>query len=99
MRKVFAVVRTLVLLLILVMALISTPFEVFGSGDTMVAVKGIRALVRATWIAIGWITLETGIGWLLALRKAKVAKGPASAPPAAKAPAAAPPPAAPDAPR
>jgi hypothetical protein len=98
MRKFFAVLRTVVLVLVLVMALISTPFEVFGSADSMVAVKGIRALVRATWIAIAWIALETGIGWLLALRKPKgapprgdaAAKPTASAPPAEKTPPAAP---------
>jgi hypothetical protein len=104
MKKVVAVIRTLVLLVVLVMALISTPFEVFGSSDSMVAVKGIRALVRATWLAIFWIALETGIGWLLALRKPKAPKSPAAAAaakePAAKSPAAAAPaaPAPPEAP-
>jgi len=85
MRKLLAVVRTLILVLVLVMALISTPFEVFGSADTMVAVRGIRALVRATWIAIGWIAIETLVSWVLALRKAKGAPPPAPAKTAAEA--------------
>jgi hypothetical protein len=80
-KKIVVVLRSLVLLVILVLALVSTPFEVFGRGDSMVAVKGIRRLVQATWLAIGWIALETAVGWFLALRKPRPPKATAKEPP------------------
>ena len=73
-KKIVAVLRSLVLLVVLVLALVSTPFEVFGSGDSMVAVRGIRKLVQATWIAIGWISIETVIAWVQALRRPRPSK-------------------------
>ncbi len=82
-KKIVVVLRSLVLLVILVLALVSTPFEVFGRGDSMVAVQGIRRLVQATWIAIGWIALETVVGWFVALRKPRPPKSPADQKPPA----------------
>jgi hypothetical protein len=82
-KKIVLFLRSGILLVILFLALVSTPFEVFGSGDSMVAVRGIRRLVQATWIAIGWIAIETAWGWFMALRKPKVAakEPPVKAPP------------------
>jgi hypothetical protein len=74
-KKLVAILRSLVLLVVLALALVSTPFEVFGSGDSMVAVRGIRKLVQATWIAIGWISIETAIAWFQALRRPRPGKG------------------------
>jgi len=76
MRKVIAVLRSLVLLVILYLALVQTPFEVFGRPDSMIKVEGVRKLVQATWLAIGWIAIETAIAWFQALRKPKVPKAP-----------------------
>jgi hypothetical protein len=81
-KKIVAILRSVVLLVVLGLALVSTPFEVFGSGDSMVAVRGIRKLVQATWIAIAWISIETAISWFQALRRPKAEKGtPEKAPP------------------
>jgi hypothetical protein len=74
MKKAIAVVRSLILLVILYLALVRTPFEVFGSGDSMIKVAGVRKLVQATWLAIGWIGIETAIAWFQALRKPKAPK-------------------------
>ncbi|MBI5479020.1 MAG: hypothetical protein HY906_09200 [Deltaproteobacteria bacterium] len=82
MKKVIAVLRSLILLVILYLAVVKTPFEVFGSGDSMIKVEGVRKLVQATWLAIGWIAIETAIAWFQALRKPK----PAGAPKAGKEP-------------
>ena len=96
MKKVVAVVRSLLLLVIIILAIASTPFEVFGSGDSMVPVRRIWKLVSATWIAIGWITIETAIGWFMALRRPKGPGASKDAPPAPPAPPAAEPPVAKD---
>jgi hypothetical protein len=91
MKKALAVLRSLVLLVILYFVLVSTPWEVFGSGDTMMKVQHLRGLVKATGIAVAFIAIETGISWIIALRKPK---GAAPAKPArdAKSSGAAPPP-------
>jgi len=70
-----AVLRSLVLLVVLYLVLVSTPWEVFGAGDSMIKVQHLRGLVKATGIAMGFIALETAIGWFLALRKPKGAGG------------------------
>ena len=80
-KKLVAILRSIVLGVVLVLALVSTPFEVFGSGDSMVAVRGLRKLVQATWIAIAWISIETGIAWFQALRKPKAGKVAPAGPP------------------
>jgi hypothetical protein len=88
MTLLMAIVRTVFLLFIVVYALVGTPVEILGRPETMVAVRAVRALVQITWIAIGWIALETAIGWVrvrLARRKASAGAAPATpAPPAAR---------------
>ena len=86
MKKVIAVVRSLILLVILYLAVIQTPFEVFGRGDSMIKVEGVRKLVQATWLAIGWIAIETAVAWFQALRKPKAPKEPRGKEPPAPGP-------------
>ncbi len=74
MKKVNAVLRSLVLLFILVMTLWGLPFEVFGSGESMVKVERIRKLVMVVGIGILWIGIGTAIAWFQALRKPKAPK-------------------------
>jgi len=74
MKKVIAVLRSLILLVLLYLAVVKTPFEVFGRGDSMIKVEGLRGLVQATWLAIGWIAIETAVAWYKALRKPKAPK-------------------------
>jgi len=76
MKKVIAVLRSVILLVVLYLAVVKTPFEVFGRGDSMIKVEGLRGLVQATWLAIGWIAVETAIAWFQALRKPKAPKAP-----------------------
>ena len=42
----------------------------------MIKVEGVRKLVQATWLAIGWIAIETAVAWFQALRKPKAPKAP-----------------------
>jgi hypothetical protein len=71
MKVFIAILRSLVLLVVLYFVLLSTPWGVFGSDNTMVAVRDIRKLVQGAWIATGWIALEVVVSWFTALRKRK----------------------------
>jgi hypothetical protein len=92
MKKVTAVLRSLVLMVIVVLVLWNTPGDVFGSPDSMVQVRRIQSLWKTAWVAVGWIAVETAIAWFLALRKPKAPKvpkgGKAASPAAAEEPAA-----------
>lgn len=67
MLKVMAVVRTLFLVFILGYTLWATPIAaMWTKGVLAVNMESVRALSRATWIAIAWIALETAVGWLRA---------------------------------
>jgi hypothetical protein len=91
MLKVMAVLRTLFLVGIVAYLLWVMPLGVIFSGATTreaasFKVGIIEGVASAAWVAIGWITLETALGWVrvwLAGRKAaKAATSPAPAEPA-----------------
>jgi hypothetical protein len=69
MIKVMAVLRTVFFVFILGYTLWATPIAaMWPKGVLAVNVESVRALSRATWIAVGWIALETAIGWVMAKR-------------------------------
>jgi hypothetical protein len=68
MVKVMPLIRTIFLILILGYTLWVMPFAIlFGSSQTqsVVAVSPnlVSSVARALWLAIGWIALDTAIGW------------------------------------
>ncbi len=75
MRKAMAVLRSLFLLFIVVFTLRALPL--FGqmprTFDEQYArcSSTLEQIQRAAWYAIGWIALETAVGWFLALRRPK----------------------------
>ena len=73
MLKLLAVLRTLFLVFIIGYTVRAMPFftEVSRTFDEQYArcAQGIGLLTRAAWIAIGWIALETLVGWWLATRR------------------------------
>jgi hypothetical protein len=73
MLKVLAVVRTLFLVFILGYTVRAMPWwtSVAHTFDEQYArcSETVGLLMRAAWIAIAWIALETIVGWLLASRR------------------------------
>jgi len=73
MLKLLAVLRTIFLVFIIGYTLRAMPFiaGVARTFDEQYAVcsSSVHLLVRAAWLAIGWIAFETVVGWILATRK------------------------------
>ena len=69
MYKFMAVVRTIFLVFIIVYTFLVAPAAIWGSATVTVTMEAMRQLQRATFIAIGWIGLETLIGWIVAAFK------------------------------
>jgi hypothetical protein len=83
MLKVLAAVRTVFLVFIVGFTIRAMPLfwsNVAKTFDEQYArcAEGLGLITRAAWIAIGWIALETVVGWLLARRRVLV---PREAPP------------------
>ena len=74
MKKVNAVLRSLVLATIIILIFWNTPGDVFGSPDSMVQVRRIKSLWKTAWVAVGWLGIECAIAWFQALRKPKAPK-------------------------
>lgn len=77
MLKVLAVLRTIFLVFIAGYTVRAMPVFVnaartFDESYARCA-DALSLVVRAAWIAIGWIALETAIGWWLATRKPTLA--------------------------
>ncbi len=90
--KALAIFRTLVLVFLVVftfraMPVFIAPARTFDETYARCATS-VDQLQRSAWLAIGWVAVETVIGWVLATRRKKEA-----------APAAAPAPSAPSGPR
>lgn len=84
MLKTLAAVRTVFLVFIMAVALRAmpsyfTPARTFDETYSR-CVEAQGGLTRAVWYAIGWIALETALGWLLALRKPRAPAVPAPTP-------------------
>jgi hypothetical protein len=96
MLKVLAVVRTLFLVFIVGYAVRGMPFftNVARTFDEQYArcSEAFALLARAAWLAIGWIALETLIGWWLATRNRRKPLTPGLPPPRSSEPPFAPPP-------
>jgi hypothetical protein len=78
MVKVMAVLRTAFLVFVLYYTIRNTPV-VFGLPTDInepykICKDSYEMLKSATWLAIGWIALETVVGWLMATRGARPAK-------------------------
>ncbi len=87
MLKALAVLRTLFLIFIVGYTVRALPVftTVASTFDEQYArcTGALNLLLRAAWIAIAWIALETALGWWLAVRAArKKALASPSAPPA-----------------
>jgi H+/Cl- antiporter ClcA len=83
MLKVLAVLRTIVLVFIVGYTIRAMPVftSVANTFDEQYArcSSSLNQVVRAAWLAVAWIVVETVLGWIIARRK------PAAAPPAAPA--------------
>jgi hypothetical protein len=89
MLKALAVVRTLVLVFLVgytirAMPWFLSPARTFDESYARCA-DALSLVLRAAWIAVGWIAVETILGWILATRKPrglpeKAAPGPGEPP-------------------
>ncbi len=87
MYKTLAVLRTVFLVFIVGYAVRAMPIftSVANTFDEQYArcSASLNLLVRAVWVAIGWIAFETAVGWVLATRSARArAAAPGTVPPA-----------------
>jgi hypothetical protein len=73
MLKAMAVIRTLFLIFIIGYTVRATPLTTAFSRtfDEQYArcSTSLGLLVKAAWLAVAWITLETIVGWIMAVRK------------------------------
>jgi hypothetical protein len=76
MLKVMAVLRTIYLIFIIGFTARAMPFftSVSRTFDEQYArcSSAVSLLVRAAWFAVGWIALETAVGWWMATRRPKL---------------------------
>jgi hypothetical protein len=80
MAKFMAVLRTVVLVLLGLYTLLVAPFA-FWSGTMAITVDAMNRLLRATWLAIGWIGFETILAWIVvAFRRPPARSAPARSP-------------------
>lgn len=91
MHKALAVVRTLFLVFIVAytiraMPVFSTVARTFDEQYARCS-DSLNLVLRAAWLAIGWIALETVLGWILARRRAPRPEAPAGGAPPARPPA------------
>lgn len=82
MLKALAVVRSIFLVFIVAytvraMPLFSTVSRTFDEQYARCS-AALDLLIRAAWLAVGWIAFETALGWWMAVRSAR--KATASAP-------------------
>ena len=80
MLKTLAVVRSLVLVFLVgytvrAMPLFVSPARTFDESYARCA-DSLGLVLRAAWIAVGWIAIETVIGWVLATRRTKLSVEP-----------------------
>ena len=95
MLKVFAVLRTIYLVFIVGYTVRAMPFftSVAGTFDEQYArcSAALGLVVRAAWLAVAWIALETVVGWIAVGRRRREAAATAAAqappPPPASPPA------------
>ncbi len=99
MTKLMTILRSIFLVFIFFYALKLLPLALLVSGDArrgdvMVPFTKVENVASVTWVAVGWIAVETVVGWLQvwaggklkARAAAKAAKVAAAAPPPAPPP-------------
>jgi hypothetical protein len=95
MLKALAVVRTLFLVFVVGYTVRAMPWwtSVAHTFDEQYArcSETVGLLMRAAWIAVAWIALETLVGWWLAARDRRRTALPAAPPPGSSEPPFAPP--------
>ncbi|HSN90426.1 MAG TPA: hypothetical protein VLS93_04295 [Anaeromyxobacteraceae bacterium] len=79
MIKALAVVRTIFLVFIIGYTVRAMPFfwsNVAKTFDEQYArcAEGLGLTLRAAWVAIAWIAVETALGWYLATRRPRAPK-------------------------
>lgn len=83
MLKVLAVLRTVYLVFIVGYTVRAMPLftSVANTFDEQYArcSASLNLVVRAAWLAVGWIALETVVGWIVARRAPRAAAPPAGA--------------------
>jgi hypothetical protein len=84
MLKTLAVIRSLVLIFLIgftvrAMPLFVSPARTFDESYARCA-DSLSLVLRAAWIAIGWVAIETVVGWIIATRKPKAPPAPTAAP-------------------
>ena len=92
MLKVMAVLRTLFLVFIVGYLLRELPVLLLMSSDSKqgnitISIELLKQVASVAWLAIGWVALETALGWLriwLEARKAAKAAAPPPPPPEPK---------------
>ena len=85
MTKVLAVIRTAFLVFIIgytvrAMPLFTTVAKTFDEQYARCSMS-LSLLIRAAWVAIGWIAFETAIGWVIAARARRAASRRVEPPP------------------
>lgn len=84
MLKIMAILRSLFLVFIIGYTARAMPWfsSVPKTFDEQYArcSSAVDLLARAAWIAVGWIALETLVGWLMAARRGKKAALASAAP-------------------
>ncbi len=76
MLKALAVIRSLVLVFLLgytvrAMPWFVSPARTFDESYARCA-DSLSLVLRAAWFAVGWVAIETVIGWILATRRRKL---------------------------
>jgi hypothetical protein len=90
MLKLMAVLRTVYLIFIIgytirVMPVFTSVSTTFDEQYARCA-SSLNMVVRAAWLAVGWIAVETVVGWLMARRPSRPQVAAADARPGAGAP-------------
>jgi hypothetical protein len=88
MAKVMVVLRSVFLLFIVVYLLGALPLALLVSGEASkgnvnVGIDVVKQVASSAWLAVGWIALETAVGWArvwLDRRKAAKVAAPAGPP-------------------
>jgi hypothetical protein len=82
MLKAIAVIRTVVLLFLIGYTVRGMPFFIAPARtfDEQYArcATSLDNVIRGAWIGIGWVALETILGWVLATRRPKALSAPAA---------------------
>ena len=63
MLKAMTAVRTLFLVFITGYLLWEVPLAILSSSTRLIDVEVVKRVATVAWLAVGWIALETALGW------------------------------------